>query len=78
MILHFFCKIFRIVRIRTFMIIPGSNEYVMIMVKNMPNAILLRRENKLYNVIRVTSEIVDETLIYNWINVEEVGNINNK
>jgi len=41
-------------------------------IKNMPNVIYFRKENKYYNIIKVIDEVANATMIYSWVYVEEI------
>ena len=71
---YFFCKLFGIIRVKNFMVIPGEDKKVEIQIKNIPNILLIRDNDneRYYNIIKVVSEIVNDTLIYNWLYVEEL------
>jgi len=67
---YFFCKLFNIVRERKF-IVFSDYSYKEIHINNIYDIIYLKSEKKYYNVIKVASEIINDTMVYNWINVEE-------
>lgn len=70
-ILHFFCKLFKIVRVKTYVVFPDKTKREVKM-KYIPNIIFFKKEEKYYNVIKVVSEIVSDTLIYNWVDLEQI------
>lgn len=74
MISYIFCKIFKILRVKNYIIYP-DRTFKEINIKNIPDVLYFKKEGKYFNVIKVSSEIVNDTLVYNWINIEEIGNI---
>lgn len=70
-ILHFFCKLFKIVRVKTYVVFPDKTKRE-VKIKYIPNIIFFKKEEKYYNVIKVVSEIVSDTLIYNWVDLEQI------
>lgn len=71
MISYFFCKLFRIVRVKYYMVLPDKT-FKELNIKNMPNVIYFRKENKYYNIIKVIDEVANATMIYSWVYVEEI------
>ena len=72
MMKYFFCKIFSILRVKNFLIIQGESEIKEIRLKQIPDIILIKEDGRYYNVIKTVSEIINDTLLYNWITVEEI------
>jgi hypothetical protein len=71
MISYFFCKLFKIVRAKQYIVLPDKT-FKEIKIKNIHNVIYFRKENKYYSIIKVVDEIVNTTIIYTWIYVEEI------
>jgi len=71
MISYFFCKLFKIIRVKNYIVLPDKT-FKEINFKNNANVIYFRKDNKYYNIIKIVSEIVNSTMIYNWIYVEEI------
>lgn len=69
MFLYFFCKLFKILRVKNY-IAFSDGTFKRIYIKNVPNVIFYKKENKHYNVIKVVTEVINDTMIYNWISVE--------
>lgn len=67
---YFFCKIFNIVRSKTYLVYPDKSIKE-VKLNYIPNIISIKDENKNYLVTNVLTEIVNETLVYNWIKLEE-------
>lgn len=76
MLIYIICKIFGIVRVKHFLIIKGLNSPIEVRIKTIPDSFIIRNElyshQNVFNVVKTTSEIINETLIYNWINVENM------
>ena len=70
-ILHFFYKLFRIVKVKTYVVFPDKTKRE-IRIKHIPDVIFFKKEGEYYNVTKVVSEIVNDILIYNWLNLEEI------
>jgi len=73
MLSYIFCFIFKIIRYRYFIVFEdGSTERVYL--KYVPDIIYFPREKLYYTVLNETSEIINKTLIYQWIKIEELNN----
>lgn len=70
MILYFFCKLFKIIRVKTYIVLPDKSFKQISNIKNTPNIIIFN--DKYYNITKEVTEIVNDTLIHNWINLEEM------
>ncbi len=74
MFYYLFCKLFNITREKYFLILPNK-EFKEIKLNHVYDVIYLKNENKYYNVVKVTTEVINDTLVYNWINIEENKNL---
>lgn len=70
MFYYLFCKLFNITREKYFLILPNK-EFKEVKLNHVYDVIYLKNENKYYNVVKVTTEVINDTLVYNWINIEE-------
>lgn len=66
---YLFCKLFNITREKYFLILPNK-EFKEVKLNHVYDVIYLKNENKCYNVVKVTTEVINDTLVYNWINIE--------
>lgn len=71
MLSYIFRKLFGIVKEKNIIITP-EKEIIEININKFPNIIYIKDKDKYYRVIKITSEIVNSTLVYNWISVEEI------
>jgi hypothetical protein len=70
MVFYFFCKLLGIVRYKYFLVFDdGSKKQIRI--KNNMDYIIFNGDDKIYEVMSVTSEIINYTLIYQWLRVVE-------
>jgi hypothetical protein len=72
MITYFFCKLFKIIRVKNYIVFPDKT-FKEIKIKNIPDVILFKSNNDCYNVVKIVTEIVNDTLNYNWIDVEKIN-----
>jgi len=74
MLSYIFCLVFKIIRYRYFMVFEdGSIKRVYL--KDVPDTIYFSKEKKYFTVLNETSEIINKTLIYQWIKVEELNKL---
>ena len=71
MLSYIFRKLFGIVKEKNIIISP-EKEIIEIKINKFPDIIYLKDKNKYYRIIKITSEIINSTLVYNWISVEEI------
>ena len=73
MLSYIFCFIFKIIRYRYFLVFEdGTTERVYL--RYAPDIIYYPKEQIYYTVQSETSEIIDKTLIYQWLTIEELKN----
>lgn len=72
--LYFFCYSLGILRVKTFIVLPNK-EYKQVKLKIITNIIIIDGET--YKVNNSVAQIVNKTLMYYWINLEEFPD-NNK
>lgn len=70
MLTYFFCKIFKIVRIKSYIVFEDGT-FKQFNLKFIPDIITYKETGKMYVVDRVLTEVINSTLTYNWIKVEE-------
>lgn len=77
-ILYYFCRLFGIIRSKTYIVFPDGN-YSRSYLKSIPNIIHLRINNKDYNVISVVAEPINKAMVYYYIKTEDmINNLNNE
>lgn len=69
MFAYFFCKLFKVLRVKNY-IAFSDGTFKRIYIKTIPDIIFYKKENKHYHVVKVVTEIINDTMIYNWISVE--------
>lgn len=72
MIKYIFCKLFGIIRVKNFLVFEDKT-FKCIHIKTVPNIIFLKKENEYYSVNNVIGEIINDTLVHNWIYVEKTA-----
>lgn len=70
MITYIFCKLFHITRVKTFITYPDG-KYSRVYLKTIPNILYMKSADKYFIVDKVLTEVINETLVYNWIKLEE-------
>lgn len=71
MLPYIFRKLFGLVKEKNIIITP-EKEIIEININKFPDIIYLKDRNKYYRIIKITTEIVNSTLVYNWISTDEI------
>lgn len=70
MILYYICKILKLTRVKTYIVFPDKT-FKRCNFRILPNVVFIKSENKYYRITNVVSEIINDTLIYVWVNMED-------
>jgi hypothetical protein len=70
MIMYFICKFLKLTRVRTYLVLPDKT-FKRYNFRIMPNIVFFKSEKKYYRITNIVSEIINETLIYVWVNTED-------
>jgi len=71
MIEYIFCLVFKIIRNRYYIVFEdGTSERIFL--THSPNIIYFSKEHLYYSVQSETSEVINKTLVYNWLKVEKI------
>lgn len=77
-ILYYICRLFGIIRSKTYLVYPDG-ECRRSYIKNIPNIIHDRVNNKDYSIISVVGEPINKAMVYYYIKIEELfNNLNNE
>lgn len=69
--LHLFCRIFNIVRVKTFIVFPDKS-FIKVKLSYIPDYFYFKDKDVNYVVTKNVVEIINETLQYRWVNLEKI------